>query len=78
MFSKLKSSAGSPTSTNSLLELNPISQYFEFGKQIGSAGPELVWKIYEAVRKSDKKVNITSPYSFSLFAPVLYPHTDSL
>lgn len=58
MFSKLKSSSGSPTSSNSLLELNPISQYFEFGKQIGSAGPELVWKIYEAVRKSDRKVNI--------------------
>lgn len=64
MFSKLKSSAGSPTSSNSLLELNPIAQYFEFGKQIGSAGPELVWKIYDAIRKPDRKVNIVVRVQF--------------
>ena len=58
MFAKLKSNSGSPTSSNSLLDLNPISQYFEIGKQIGSAGPELVWKIFEAVKKSDRKVII--------------------
>lgn len=58
MFSKLKPNLASPTSSNSMLELNPIAQYFDFGKQIGSAGPELIWKIYDAVRKTDKKVNI--------------------
>ncbi|XP_035205202.1 SCY1-like protein 2 [Stegodyphus dumicola] len=47
MFSKFK--PGQPSDTN------PITQYYEIGRQIGSAGPELVWKIYEAVRKSDKR-----------------------
>ncbi|OTF71724.1 hypothetical protein BLA29_015197 [Euroglyphus maynei] len=72
MFSKLKSSSSSPlnpaspttlttsssssTSSNNI-DVNPISQYFECGKQIGSAGPELAWKIFDAVRKTDMKVN---------------------
>nr|XP_046909925.1 SCY1-like protein 2 isoform X2 [Dermatophagoides farinae] len=70
MFSKLKSSSSSPNSasptlsTNSFggsgsgcnnIDVNPISQYYECGKQIGSAGPELVWKIFDAVRKTDMK-----------------------
>lgn len=54
MFSKLKS-AGSPQSS-SLLDLNPISNYYDIGKSTGSAGPELAWKIFDATRKSDKKV----------------------
>lgn len=73
MFSKLKSSSSSPNSasptlsTNSFggsgsgcnnIDVNPISQYYECGKQIGSAGPELAWKIFDAVRKIDMKVNI--------------------
>ncbi|XP_067126202.1 SCY1-like protein 2 isoform X1 [Centruroides vittatus] len=49
MFSKLKPSTPTP------LESNPIAQYYDVGRQIASAGPELVWKIYEAVRKSDRK-----------------------
>lgn len=40
----------------SSLDLNPISQYFELGKQVGSAGPELAWKIFDSIRKSDRKV----------------------
>ncbi|CAL1266831.1 unnamed protein product [Larinioides sclopetarius] len=47
MFAKFK--PGQPSDNN------PITQYYEIGRQIGSAGPELVWKIYEAVRKSDKR-----------------------
>ncbi|RWS09814.1 SCY1-like protein 2, partial [Dinothrombium tinctorium] len=39
----------------SLIDMNPISQYYEVGNIIGSAGPELAWKIFEAVRKADKK-----------------------
>ncbi|OQR74261.1 SCY1 protein 2-like [Tropilaelaps mercedesae] len=38
------------------LELNPISQHCEIGRLVGSAGPELVWKIYDAKRKSDNKL----------------------
>lgn len=35
---------------------NPISKYFRVGRLIGSAGPEMVWKIYEAKRVDDNKV----------------------
>ena len=56
MFSKLKGSTGQSASYLSPLEMNPIAQYFDIGKQVASAGPELAWKVFEAVRKSDKKV----------------------
>ncbi|XP_022244432.1 SCY1-like protein 2 [Limulus polyphemus] len=49
MFSKFKPLG--PT----LTDANPITQYYDLGMQVGSAGPELAWKIYEAVRKSDKR-----------------------
>ncbi|KAF8790362.1 SCY1-like protein 2 isoform X2 [Argiope bruennichi] len=49
MFAKLKTNPQTPQ------ESNPITQYFEIGRQVASAGPELVWKIHEAVRKSDKR-----------------------
>ena len=54
MFSKFKSSGG----TQSPLETNPIGQFFEIGKQIASAGPELIWRIHDAYRKSDGKVSL--------------------
>lgn len=38
------------------IDTNPISEIFEVGKQVASAGPELAWKIYDAVRKCDEKV----------------------
>ncbi|GAB6033329.1 hypothetical protein CHUAL_013097 [Chamberlinius hualienensis] len=38
-----------------VLDNNPIMQQFEIGRQVGSAGPELIWKIYEAIRRTDKK-----------------------
>ncbi|XP_049828871.1 SCY1-like protein 2 [Schistocerca gregaria] len=50
MFSKFKHGGG-----GSLLEANPIAQYFEIGKQVASAGPELVWRIHDGYRKSDGK-----------------------
>ncbi|KAF5279129.1 hypothetical protein FQA39_LY05807 [Lamprigera yunnana] len=52
MFSKFKSSSGPPQSP---LDNNPIGQFFEIGKQVASAGPELIWKIHDAYRKSDGK-----------------------
>ncbi|XP_045464200.1 SCY1-like protein 2 [Harmonia axyridis] len=51
MFSKFKSGGGAQNS----LETNPIGQYFEIGKQVACAGPELVWKIHDAYRKNDGK-----------------------
>lgn len=73
MFSKFKgggaSNPGSPNfdsnyyhrqaGSSNLTDCNPISQYFEIGKLSGSAGPELSWKIYDAFKKSDKKVKIS-------------------
>lgn len=35
---------------------NPITKHFQLGKQTGSGGPEMVWKIYDAVRIKDKAV----------------------
>ncbi|XP_031348162.1 SCY1-like protein 2 isoform X2 [Photinus pyralis] len=52
MFAKFKSSSGPPQSP---LDNNPIGQFFEIGKQVASAGPELIWKIHDAYRKSDGK-----------------------
>ncbi|XP_076329759.1 SCY1-like protein 2 [Tachypleus tridentatus] len=49
IFSKLKPVVAPPA------ELNPISQYYVIGKHVGSAGPELVWRIYDALKKSEKK-----------------------
>ncbi|XP_076331085.1 SCY1-like protein 2 [Tachypleus tridentatus] len=38
-----------------VMDANPITQYYELGQQVGSAGPELAWKISNVVRKSDKR-----------------------
>nr|XP_029722058.1 SCY1-like protein 2 [Aedes albopictus] len=54
MFSKFKSSSTSAPPPNPY-DTNPITQYFEIGKQIACAGPELVWKIHEGYRKTDMK-----------------------
>ncbi|KAJ8306338.1 hypothetical protein KUTeg_016883 [Tegillarca granosa] len=37
-------------------DANPITRYFEIGRHTGSCGPEMVWKIYDAVRMDDKRV----------------------
>lgn len=64
MFSKFKSGGGGQTP----LETNPICQFFEIGKQTASAGPELVWKIHDAYRKSDGKVSVLyDKYNYGVF-----------
>lgn len=69
MFSKFKS--GNPNPQNPI-DSNPISQYFEISKSDRAcAGPELIWKIFEAYRKSDGKViscqkQLSAPKSFKL------------
>lgn len=52
MFSKFKSGNQAPQNP---IEANPITQYFEIGKPVACAGPELIWKIHDAYRKSDGK-----------------------
>ena len=36
---------------------NPITKSFKLGKQVASAGPEMVWKIYDATRLSNNQVS---------------------
>jgi len=36
--------------------VNPITKHFRLIRQTSCAGPEMVWKIYDAIRLSDGKV----------------------
>ncbi|CAH0716094.1 unnamed protein product, partial [Brenthis ino] len=45
------------------LENNPILEYFEVGQESSCAGHALVWRVFDAYRKSDGKVSCHhSPY----------------
>jgi hypothetical protein len=35
---------------------NPVAKHFRLVRLVGSAGPEMVWKIYDARRIDDNKV----------------------
>ena len=35
---------------------NPVNKLYRIGKLTGSAGPEMVWRIYEGTRIDDNKV----------------------
>lgn len=37
-------------------EVNPITRYFDIRQHVASCGPEMVWKIFDAVRLEDSKV----------------------
>uniref|UniRef100_A0A182WAJ0 Uncharacterized protein n=1 Tax=Anopheles minimus TaxID=112268 RepID=A0A182WAJ0_9DIPT len=66
MFSKFKSATTSAPPQNPY-DNNPITQYFEVGKLVACAGPELIWKIHEGYRKTDGKCesqNVKLPYIF--------------
>lgn len=45
-------------------DTNPITRYFQIGRQVGSCGPEMIWKIYEAIRISDQKVSSLFLYRY--------------
>lgn len=55
MFSKFKN-VSTPVVQQTVIDGNPIKQYFDIGKQVACAGPELAWKIHEGHRKNDGKV----------------------
>ncbi|XP_025201585.1 SCY1-like protein 2 [Melanaphis sacchari] len=55
MFSKLKSGTSSVSQGAQVLSTNNILNLFEVGKFVCSAGPELIWKVYEGFRKPDGK-----------------------
>lgn len=42
---------------------NPICKNFKLGRHVASAGPEMVWRIYEATRLSDGYVSTWATYS---------------
>ncbi|XP_026500292.1 SCY1-like protein 2 isoform X2 [Vanessa tameamea] len=52
IISKLKSS---PSTLPLPLENNPILQYFDIGRETSCAGPSLVWRVHDAIRKTDLK-----------------------
>lgn len=60
MFSKFKSGTTAPQNP---IDGNPISQYFEIGKQTASTGPELIWKVHDGYKKSDGRVSVFYFYS---------------
>jgi len=39
-------------------DANPITKHFRMVRQTSCAGPEMVWKIYDAIRLSDGKVRL--------------------
>ena len=53
VFNKLK------TAVTNVLPGNPLSRDFEVLSQIASAGPGLLWKVYNGVKKTTKQVSIT-------------------
>ena len=58
---------GGSSPSASLLEGNAITTFFEIGRQTATAGPGYLWKVHDAYRKSDGKVNNSSSTSSSHF-----------
>ena len=57
VFNKIKSTLTSTVSEiSAALPGNPLLREYDVGEQIGSAGPGLMWKIYEGVKKTTKAV----------------------
>lgn len=50
--------AGGSSLSQSLLEGNAITTFFEIGRQTATAGPGYLWKVHDAYRKSDGKVRV--------------------
>ncbi|CAK1554930.1 unnamed protein product [Leptosia nina] len=64
MFTKMKNTAlrltlGSNNEklTTQPLEYNPIMQFFEVQEEVCNAGPGLVWRVHDALRKADARVS---------------------
>ena len=46
--------------------VNPITKHFRLVRQTSCVGPEMLWKIYDAIRLSDGKVVYSSTCHLSL------------
>jgi hypothetical protein len=62
--------AGGSSLSQTLLEGNAITTFFEIGRQTATAGPGYLWKVHDAYRKSDGKVDITN---YSIHFPEFHP-----
>lgn len=51
VFNKLK------TKVSSALPGNPLTREYDIEKQIGQAGPGLLWKLYSAKKRSTQQVS---------------------
>lgn len=38
---------------------NPVTREYEIGKHVASAGPGLLWKVYNGIKKSTRQVATT-------------------
>lgn len=45
----------------SAIKGNPVIKEYEVGKQVASAGPGLLWKVHNAVKKTTRQVCKTPP-----------------
>ena len=76
VFSKIKSTFSSTVSEiSAALPGNPLLREYDAGEQMGSAGPGLMWKLYNGAKKSTKKVlNLKSClgyFNFCFFVTLL-------
>lgn len=65
MFNKLRSAV------TSALPGNPLSKDFDVLNHIASGGPGLVWKIYNAIKKTTKQVRKRAIQDWKLICDVL-------
>ena len=50
---------GGSSLSQTLLEGNAITTFYEIGRQTATAGPGYLWKVHDAYRKSDGKVYLS-------------------
>ena len=51
-------------------EANPITRYFDIRQHVGSCGPDMIWKIFQAYRIEDNKVS-----NLYLINPLLHEYS---
>ena len=49
--------------SKSVLPGNPVTREYEITRHIGSAGPGLLWRLYQGFKKSTKQVSLSSSVS---------------
>lgn len=68
---------GSSSPSQTLLEGNAITTFFEIGRQTATAGPGYLWKVHDAYRKSDGKVFQFHFFNWIWFVSMNWPKFQS-